>query len=142
MKIRPITEKQKEKLKTVLMSEKEKLIFKDIYLSEDFNLTSEDRSDEIDQANSDVSNSLRLRFRNRENFYVKKLDKALKRIEDGIYDECDECGENIGFSRLNARPTAELCIHCKEESEKVESGSILGRKSKSLGKALSLVKQI
>ncbi len=45
---------------------------------------------------------------------------ALEKIEDGIYGECESCGEDIGMKRLEARPVAELCIDCKSEQEKLE----------------------
>ena len=128
-----ITKKQTRELKSIITLQLEKLIFKGVYTSEDFNLKDEDRFDEVDAANAAVSNSQRLRFRNRENFYAKKLHSALKRIEKGDYGICDECSDPIGYRRLIARPTAELCIVCKEEAERDESISFIGRKSKSLG---------
>jgi DnaK suppressor protein len=137
-----LNEEQVETLKQRILDEKNNLIFKGIYKSEEFNLDNEDRSDEVDQANSDVENAYRLRFRNREVFYSKKLDEALKRIEKGEYGECEECGCSISFQRLFARPTAELCISCKEEAERDESQSYIERQSKSLGKAIDLVQSI
>jgi DnaK suppressor protein len=79
-----------------------------------------------------------LRFRNREVFYAKKIDKALKKFEMEEFGMCSDCGEWIRFERLMARPTAEMCIQCKEESERDESNSFTGRQSKSLGKVLDL----
>lgn len=137
-----LTGEQVEILKQRILDEKNNLIFKGIYKSEEFNLDNEDRSDEVDQANSDVNNAYRLRFRNREVFYSKKLEEALKRIEKAEYGECEECGCSISFQRLFARPTAELCIGCKEEAERDESQSYIERQSKSLGKAIDLVQSI
>ncbi|MBT3983084.1 MAG: hypothetical protein HOE90_17140 [Bacteriovoracaceae bacterium] len=134
-----LKEKHISFLRDTLVREKERLGLKDIYLSDDFNLNEEDRSDEVDQANADVSNSERLRLRNRELFYSKKIGSALDRMSRGEYGDCEECGETIRFERLKARPTAELCINCKEESERDESSSYIGRQSKSLGKAINLV---
>lgn len=128
---RKLTQKQIKKLEDLLQSELESLIFKGVYLSEDFNLSDEDRSDDVDLANAAVSNASRLRFRNREVFYAKKIQQALKRIEKNEYGECIECGLNIGFRRLQARPTAEQCIVCKEENEKAESNNVFGKRSKS-----------
>jgi DnaK suppressor protein len=79
-----------------------------------------------------------LRFRNREVFYAKKIDKALKKFDMDEYGLCSDCGEGIRFERLLARPTAEMCIQCKEESERDESNSFIGRQSKSLGKVSDL----
>jgi DnaK suppressor protein len=46
------------------------------------------------------------------------LKRALAAIEDGTYGECEECGNPIGFSRLQARPEARLCISCQTRAEK------------------------
>lgn len=135
-KTRALNMDEIEFLKTILMQQKENLIFKTRY-SDEFNLQAEDRSDEIDQANADFCNAQRLRFRNRENFYEKKIDEALRRMEKSEYGFCRECDEPIRFSRLCARPTADLCIVCKEESERDESCNFMARQSKSRGRQLS-----
>ena len=66
-------------------------------------------------------------------FYLKKINQALQRIEDGAYGFCEECDDPISFERLMARPTADQCIGCKEEAELTEKGSV--RKSSSMGKS-------
>ena len=101
----------------------------------------EELSDSVDQACADSDNASRLRFRNREIFYLKKLLKSLEKIKEEVYGECEDCGVDIGFERLIARPTAELCIDCKEESEREESLS-WSKKSKSLGESINLVSNI
>ncbi|MBF0206045.1 MAG: TraR/DksA C4-type zinc finger protein, partial [Oligoflexia bacterium] len=111
-----LTSKQLDILKDLLLQKKNELLFKSKSL-EEFSLLSEDRSDEIDWANADAVNSQQLRFRNRDNFYEKKIDEALERIEHNEYGLCEECNSPIGFLRLYARPTANLCIFCKEEAE-------------------------
>lgn len=140
-KSRALTLDQIDFLKAILMQQKENLIFKTRY-SDEFNLQVEDRSDEIDQANADFCNAQRLRFRNRENFYEKKIDEALRRIEKNEYGLCRECEDPIRFSRLRARPTADLCIVCKEESERDESCHFLARQSKSRGRQLAYVGEV
>ncbi len=137
-----LTNDQLENLKSIVEEKLSGLIFKNVYKSEDFNLDNEDRSDDVDLANADASNSQLLRFRNREVFYVKKLNKALKRMEKGKYALCEECEEPIGYQRLLARPTAEYCIVCKEESEREETGNYLSKQSKSLGKKVDMVQHI
>ncbi len=79
------------------------------------------QSDNLDVASVDLANSQIIRMRNRESFYAKKLEMALKKFDSKEYGLCEDCGEEIKFTRLNARPTAELCINCKEESEKNEN---------------------
>ena len=138
MKERKLSKRQLKELKGQLESEREKLIFNNVIFSDEFNLSDEEKADSVDQANAAVSTAQRLRFRNRENFYIKKIEESLRRIDKEIYGECDDCGEHIGFRRLNARPTAELCILCKEESERDENASIFGKRSKSLGKQIQV----
>jgi hypothetical protein len=55
---------------------------------------------------------------------VKKVKQALKRIDEGSFGVCQDCGCDIGEKRLLARPTADLCIQCKEDEEKSESQSV------------------
>ncbi|HPQ80492.1 MAG TPA: RNA polymerase-binding protein DksA [bacterium] len=79
-------------------------------------------ADEVDLASSEAGQSLNLRLRDRELVLLKKIDKTLKKIEEGEFGVCERCGEEIGVKRLEARPVAEMCIRCKEELEKVEKG--------------------
>jgi DnaK suppressor protein len=114
-----LSERQLAELKAILLEQQSRLMFAsesgmDIVLDE------EEKSDDVDHANADMSNFQKIRFRSRESFYQKKVTEALKRIEDDEFGFCEECGCNISYSRLLARPTAELCIMCKEEAEREE----------------------
>jgi DnaK suppressor protein len=60
------------------------------------------------------------RLRERERGLLAKIEEALQKIEQGVYGECESCGEEIGLKRLEARPVAELCIDCKSEQERME----------------------
>jgi DnaK suppressor protein len=80
----------------------------------------EQKGDEIDEANAMASLALSIRFSERDASLVRKIDHALSKIEDGTYGECGCCGEDIEGKRLEARPTASLCIKCKEEEERKE----------------------
>ncbi|MCO3253152.1 TraR/DksA C4-type zinc finger protein, partial [Pseudomonas aeruginosa] len=60
---------------------------------------------------------LELRARDRERKLIKKIDETLQLIEDEEYGWCDSCGVEIGIRRLEARPTATLCIDCKTLAE-------------------------
>jgi DnaK suppressor protein len=134
-KNRALTKKQLETLKQKLLAEKQGLEQVNASLIE---LAKPEGSDEVEQSITDYTNSHLLRFRNREVFYAKKIDKALKKFEMNEYGMCSDCGYWIKFERLLARPTAEMCIVCKEESERDESSSFIGRQSKSLGKVVDL----
>ena len=69
--------------------------------------------DPSDRATQEEEFSLELRTRDRERKLIKKIDKTLIRIEEDDYGFCDQCGIDIGVRRLEARPTAELCVDCK-----------------------------
>ena len=73
--------------------------------------------DPNDRATQESEFSLELRTRDRERKLIKKIDEALKRIESGDYGYCESCGVEIGIRRLEARPTATLCIDCKTLDE-------------------------
>ena len=61
-----------------------------------------------------------LRIRDRERKLIFKIQEALRRLDDGEYGVCEECGENIGIERLKARPVTTLCIECKSSQEMEE----------------------
>lgn len=73
--------------------------------------------DPVDRAAQEEEFSLELRTRDRERKLIKKIEKTLKRIEDDDFGFCDSCGIEIGIRRLEARPTADLCIDCKTMAE-------------------------
>jgi DnaK suppressor protein len=89
-------------------------------MEEESNFDTDDLPDEIDQASSEYAQSMTFRLRDREKFLLKKIDKALARIEDGSFGTCERCEEPINIKRLEARPVTTLCIRCKEEQEKKE----------------------
>ena len=73
--------------------------------------------DPNDRATQESEFSLELRTRDRERRLIKKIDESLKAIESGDYGYCESCGIEIGIRRLEARPTATLCIDCKTLDE-------------------------
>jgi len=73
--------------------------------------------DPNDRATQESEFSLELRTRDRERKLIKKIDEALSRIDTHEYGYCDACGVEIGIRRLEARPTATLCIDCKTLDE-------------------------
>ncbi len=76
--------------------------------------------DPTDRASIESERSFELRIRDRERKLIKKIRKALERIDDGSYGLCEECGEEIGEKRLEARPVTTLCIECKSKQEQEE----------------------
>jgi DnaK suppressor protein len=101
--------------------------------NEDLHVDRNEQFDDIDAAAADTDQSLQMRLRSRGALYLKKVNSALLKIENGTFGECEDCGGEIEVRRLKARPTADLCIDCKEEQEKLELSTIQGRRSKSLG---------
>lgn len=81
--------------------------------------------DPADRASQEEEFSLELRTRDRERKLIKKIDKTLELLETEDYGYCDACGVEIGIRRLEARPTATLCVDCKTLDE-IKEKQILG----------------
>jgi DnaK suppressor protein len=126
-----------KKFKKIFDAQRKNILFNDKIVREDFGVNSDDRYDELDQATTDIEQSMRMRLRNREVLYIKKVDEALKRIEEGTFGLCEKCEEDIELRRLEARPTATLCVTCKEDQERKEVLTAVGRQHKSLGDSFS-----
>ena len=77
----------------------------------------ESEPDPTDQATIEEEYALELRTRDRERKLLKKIEQALRRIDDGSYGYCEETGEAIGIPRLLARPTATLTIEAQSRRE-------------------------
>lgn len=112
------------------MSAKQRMHFRKILeqlkseLSEEIDRTVHTMQDEAtvfadpnDRASQESDIALELRNRDRERKLIKKIDETMGRIEADEYGYCDSCGVEIGLKRLEARPTATLCIDCKTLDE-------------------------
>lgn len=73
--------------------------------------------DPNDRATQEEEFSLELRTRDRERKLIKKIDESITKLDEEDYGYCDGCGVEIGIRRLEARPTATLCIECKTLEE-------------------------
>lgn len=73
--------------------------------------------DPNDRATQESEFTMELRARDRERKLIKKIDESLQLLDDGEYGFCEACGVEIGLRRLEARPTATLCIDCKTLDE-------------------------
>lgn len=73
--------------------------------------------DPNDRASQESDFTMELRTRDRERKLIKKIDESIDYLDSGDYGYCEECGIEIGIRRLEARPTANLCIDCKSLSE-------------------------
>jgi DnaK suppressor protein len=76
--------------------------------------------DPTDRASLEADRNFMLRIRDRENKLIKKIKKALDRIEKGTFGICEICGEDISTKRLKARPVTTQCIDCKTKEEAKE----------------------
>lgn len=74
-------------------------------------------ADPNDRATQEETFNLELRTRDRERKLIRKIEEALQQIDDKEYGYCESCGVEIGIRRLEARPTAVLCIDCKTLDE-------------------------
>ena len=73
--------------------------------------------DPLDRASQEEEFALELRTRDRERKLIKKIEKNLAKIDKDEFGYCEQCGEEIGIKRLEARPTADLCVDCKALAE-------------------------
>lgn len=115
-----IPEEKKQHFKSILtrtlddlLSEKEK---------NTLGLTSfkDDVGDYADLASLDTDRTLDVRLRERESRLAEKILSALRKLEEGTFGICEDCGRPIPEKRLMARPIARLCIQCKEKQEMQE----------------------
>lgn len=134
-----LSDKQIAALKDKLMSEAERIRVNFQLKKQEYeNNSITGAKDEVDSANDNILLAADMRFSNRESLYYKKIMKTLSKIETEQYGMCDDCGEAITYTRLMARPTSEMCILCKEESEREENQNFFERRSKSLGTVMSV----
>ncbi|GHA16024.1 RNA polymerase-binding transcription factor DksA [Arenicella chitinivorans] len=108
---------QVEHFRNILLSWKRNLldeVSRTIHLMQDENINHPDPND---RASQETDMSLELRNRDRERKLLKKIEQTLVRVDNQDYGWCDRCGIEIGIRRLEARPTAELCVDCKTLNE-------------------------
>jgi DnaK suppressor protein len=124
-------------LQVMLEQQRKEILSNGKTLRVDFNVDKDELLDEVDTASHDVEQGMKMRLGNRESLYFRKIEEALLRIKDGSYGHCLDCGGTIGSKRLEVRPTAELCIECKEAAENNETKNAEGRRHKSLGELVN-----
>ncbi len=76
--------------------------------------------DPNDRASLEADRNFELRIRDRERKLIAKMQEAIRRIDDGTFGSCDNCGGLISEKRLMARPVTTQCIDCKTKQEKLE----------------------
>lgn len=125
--------KEVKELKDRLLAQKEDILNK-ISDQTQYALDPNEQKEQVDAANNNREKEQEARLLSRQSFLVKKITKTLQEIENGEYGLCKECDAAIPFERLCARPVADMCITCKEDSESEEKGKLYKKVSKSLGR--------
>ncbi len=109
--------KQVEHFRSILLAWKHNLldeVSRTIHLMQDENINHPDPND---RASQETDMSLELRNRDRERKLLKKIDSTIAHLDNGDYGWCERCGIEVGIRRLEARPTADLCVDCKTLNE-------------------------
>ncbi len=112
-----MNKKQIEHFRTILNAWKEELLEEVSRTVHSMQDETANHPDPNDRASPETDMSLELRNRDRERKLIKKIEEALGKIDTGDYGYCETCGVEIGVQRLEARPTATLCIDCKTLDE-------------------------
>ncbi|MCP4041981.1 MAG: RNA polymerase-binding protein DksA [Gammaproteobacteria bacterium] len=112
-----MNEKQLEHFRQILLSWKKQLmqeVDRTVHHMQD---DAANFPDPNDRASQESEFALELRTRDRERKLIRKIDKTLANMDSGEYGHCDTCGVAIGVKRMEARPTATMCIDCKQLEE-------------------------
>ena len=112
--------KQKKYFKKLLVDWKNDLLQVSSHTISNLKEESSNKPDNADRASIESERSLELRTRDRERKLISKINKALRKIEDGTYGYCEETNQPISLKRLIARPIATLSLEAQESHEKSE----------------------
>lgn len=112
-----MNERQREHFRNILLAWKRELMEEVDRTMDHMKSEASNFADPADRATQEEEFSLELRARDRERKLIKKIDDSLKLLENDEYGYCEACGIEIGIRRLEARPTATLCIDCKTLEE-------------------------
>lgn len=119
-----MNDRQKSHFRAILLAWKAELVEESrrtVHIMQDEPLNLPDPND---RASQEEEFTINLRARDRERKLIRKIDKALERLNLDEYGYCEACGVEIGLRRLEARPTAELCIDCKHLEEQKEKSQV------------------
>lgn len=121
--------------KSLFESEKTRILSSSKQALGEFIVQPEEMMDEVDFTSFELESQMKMRLLNREALYLKKVEEALDRLQEGTFGDCEKCEEPIELRRLEARPTTTFCVSCKEEEERLEKIHIDGHQHKSLGQS-------
>ena len=109
-----------EKFKQQLIEKREEILNEAGRTLSDMTDQNQNVPDPNDRATIESGRSFELRIRDRERKLLSKIEEALERVAEGEFGVCEDCGEEIGLKRLEARPVTTLCIDCKTIQETKE----------------------
>src|SRR5688500_6895646 len=115
---------RKEKIESyrVLLKNRRDTLSREIRQATDAMINDDEAyADSVDQAAADTDRTIIVQSKNREREILSQIDQALRRLEEGIFGECERCGEEIAEARIKAFPFTTLCIDCKAEIESEEN---------------------
>ncbi|MGE3250882.1 MAG: RNA polymerase-binding protein DksA [Hyphomonadaceae bacterium] len=115
-----MNERQRDYFRRKLLAWKEEILEESRHTIASLQQDTVSQPDLADRATSETDRSIELRTRDRQRKLIAKIESALRRIEDGSYGYCEETGEPIGVSRLEARPIATLSLEAQERHERRE----------------------
>ena len=124
-----LTEEQLEAIRAELGSQHDEIVSK-MHSRQEQDFEPETRGDEADIANSEGIAATIDRLQNRDARLMKKIEGAIRDMDDEDFGYCTVCGDEVGFKRMLARPAAKLCIECKQNQEQVERGYYHPRRRK------------
>lgn len=112
-----MNENQREHFRNILVQWKEDLMAEVDRTMHHMQDEAANFPDPNDRASQESEFSLELRTRDRERKLIRKIDQSIMRVDMDEYGFCETCGTEIGIRRLEARPTATLCVDCKSLDE-------------------------
>lgn len=107
----------KESIRESLLNQKSVILNRQKEFKTESLMASLHLADESEQSVFEQTQNLGLQIREKEMQVLHQIEKALSKIADGTYGQCEACSDPIGLKRLQARPFTSLCISCKEEQE-------------------------
>jgi DnaK suppressor protein len=116
MNVTELSQTDLENLKESLLFQKSSILNKTHEFKEEQSSMA-NVSEEGEAASLDISNNMSIHLLERDRSALYAIERALGKISDGTYGQCESCGEIIGSRRLQARPFTALCIDCMEEQE-------------------------
>jgi DnaK suppressor protein len=112
--------KDLSQLKKILIQQLRDLLGRSDCSLDELNVADNNISDLLDRASQISEREFSHHLCSREKLHMRKIERSLQDIEEGVYGLCEQCGEDISLKRLKARPTARYCIDCKTQLEKTE----------------------